>query len=61
MPSFEWTSATFVVRTCGALANATGCVAAEGGKWRTTGPDLDGDALDVVVAVVDGVVVVTVF
>ncbi|MBI2895514.1 MAG: DUF4258 domain-containing protein [Deltaproteobacteria bacterium] len=44
-----------------ALANGTSCKAAEGGKWKVTGPDIDGDDLTAVVAIEDDVVVVTVF
>jgi hypothetical protein len=44
-----------------ALVHARVCVPADKGNWKATGPDVDGDDLEVVVAVVDGVVVVTVF
>jgi hypothetical protein len=44
-----------------ALCNARTCRAVEDDKWRVTGPDRDGDDLDLVVAIEDGVVVVTVF
>jgi Domain of unknown function (DUF4258) len=43
-----------------ALTNATQC-AANGARWKATGPDLDGDELTVVVVIEDGVIVVTVF
>jgi hypothetical protein len=44
-----------------ALANATRCEAASEGRWKATGPDLDGDALTVVVVLQAGVLVVTMF
>jgi hypothetical protein len=44
-----------------ALSSAHDCKADRDGKWRVTGPDLDGDDLTVVVAIEDGVVVVTLF
>ncbi len=44
-----------------ALASATSCRAADEGRWKVTGPDLDGDDLDVVAVVEADVVVVTVF
>lgn len=44
-----------------ALEQATSCTANPGGNWRVEGPDLDGDALTLIVAIEDGVIVVTVF
>jgi hypothetical protein len=44
-----------------ALTNATSCEAAERGRWRVTGKDLDQEVLRVVVVLEAGVVVVTVF
>ena len=44
-----------------ALTNAVTCATADAGKWKATGPDLDGDDLTCVVAISGGVVVVTVF
>jgi hypothetical protein len=44
-----------------ALANATACKAQPNGRWRVTGPDLDGDELVLVVVPEAGVVVITVF
>lgn len=44
-----------------ALKGAAWCAVADGGKWKVGGKDLDGDDLDVVVALGSGVVVVTVF
>jgi len=44
-----------------ALSGAGACEAADGGRWKVTGPDLDGDDLTAVVAIEDDVVVVTVF
>jgi hypothetical protein len=43
-----------------ALTSATACTPSAA-KWKVTGPDQDGDALTCVVALEDGVVVVTVF
>lgn len=43
-----------------ALTAASTCLA-DGEKWRVTGPDYDGDPLTCIVAVEDGVLVVTVF
>ena len=48
---------------CG-LCGATGCTPAphpHGERWRVEGADLDGDALTCLVAIEDGVIVVTVF
>ena len=44
-----------------ALTNATSCRAQPNGRWRVTGPDLDGDELVLVVVLEAGMVVVTVF
>lgn len=43
-----------------ALQNAASC-SSSGENWKVTGPDLDVDALTVVVAIEGEVVVVTVF
>lgn len=43
-----------------ALAGAQVCEAT-GNNWKVTGPDVDGDPLTCVVALEDGVVVVTVY
>jgi hypothetical protein len=44
-----------------ALVSARACRGQPGGTWKVTGPDMDSDALDLVVALEAGVVVVTVF
>lgn len=44
-----------------ALANASGCEAADDGRWRVRGHDLDGDDLTCVVAIEDAAIVVTIF
>ena len=46
-----------------AIANARTCVAGkdEEERWRVCGPDTDGDDLDVICALDDGVVIITVF
>src|SRR5512132_177645 len=44
-----------------ALVSAASCKDQLDGKWKVTGPDLDGDTLDVVVVIEAGVLVVTVF
>lgn len=45
-----------------ALRNATDCAKqAESDRWRVKGPDLDGDELEVVLVIEDGVIVVTLF
>ncbi len=44
-----------------ALASARRCRAADQGRWRVSGDDLDGDELTLVVAIEAGVVVVTVY
>jgi hypothetical protein len=50
------------VDLCCALTSVHRCVAGAGADtWKVTGPDKDGDSLDVVVALEGGVIVVTVF
>ncbi|MGA8893034.1 MAG: DUF4258 domain-containing protein [Anaeromyxobacteraceae bacterium] len=44
-----------------ALVGARRCRAADQGRWKVTGDDLDGDELTLVVSIEEGVVVVTVF
>ena len=44
-----------------ALANAHDCRGQHDGTWRVSGADLDGDEVTIVVALEDGVVVVTLF
>jgi hypothetical protein len=44
-----------------ALVNGQSANSQTNNCYRVTGPDLDGDALDVVVAIESGVVVVTVY
>ncbi len=44
-----------------ALMNATGCRAQPAGTWRVDGSDRDGDAMTVVVALEEGILVVTMF
>ena len=44
-----------------ALMSATTCRGQADGKWKVAGPDMDGDTLDLVVFLDDGVLVVTVF
>jgi hypothetical protein len=44
-----------------ALAGARKCKAADLGRWKVSGDDLDGDELILVVAIESGVVVVTVY
>jgi hypothetical protein len=44
-----------------ALVAARACKAQPNGRYKATGPDVDGDDLDVVVAIEDGVLVVTLF
>lgn len=44
-----------------ALVSAVSCKGQADGKWKETGPDMDGDALDLVVVLEAGVLVVTVF
>jgi hypothetical protein len=41
--------------------SARGCKDQRDGTWKVTGPDLDGDALDLVLVIEDGLLVVTVF
>lgn len=43
-----------------ALVHARSC-SVEGKRWRVEGPDADGDSLQLVVVIDDGLVVVTVF
>ena len=45
-----------------ALSNAKGCRAGDSAdKWIATGPDVDGDDLDVVLVIEAGLVIVTVY
>jgi hypothetical protein len=44
-----------------ALTAARICVAQPNGRYKVTGPDFDGDDLDLVVIIKDGVLVVTLF
>lgn len=44
-----------------ALTNAVSCDPAEGEKWKVIGPDLDGDDLELVVVVEEGVLVITAY
>lgn len=44
-----------------ALIRAQTCTPADRDRWKATGPDRDGDDLTCVVALEDGVIVVTVF
>ena len=44
-----------------ALVSAATCRQQANGTWKATGPDMDGDALDLVVAIEAGLLVVTVF
>lgn len=44
-----------------ALSGARKCMAADQGRWKVTGDDLDGDELTLVVAIEAGVIVVTVY
>jgi len=44
-----------------ALVSARSCRAQDGGRWRVSGSDRDGDDLDLIVVLEAGVVVVTVF
>lgn len=44
-----------------ALVNAEGCSAAEEGKWKIKSRDIDGDMLYLIVAIRDGVIVITLF
>ena len=44
-----------------ALVKARSCRAQADGTWKVDGPDMDGDDLTVVVAIEDGLVVVTLF
>jgi hypothetical protein len=44
-----------------ALAGARTCKAADLGRWKVSGDDLEGDELVLVVAIESGVIVVTVY
>jgi hypothetical protein len=44
-----------------ACARAKKCKRAAQGRWKVTGPDIDSDDLTVVVAIEDGLLVVTLF
>lgn len=44
-----------------ALTTATACTVAADDRWKVGGVDLEGDALTAVVAIENGVIVVTVF
>jgi hypothetical protein len=44
-----------------ALATARRCKAQDGGRWKVSGSDRDGDELVLIVALEAGVIVVTVF
>ena len=44
-----------------ALTYAVTSLATPDGRWKVTGPDMDGDALTLVVTIEGGVIVVTVF
>ena len=44
-----------------ALAGARRCKAADQGRWKVSGDDLDGDELTLVVAIEASVIVVTVY
>ena len=44
-----------------ALTNAATCADQGDATWRASGPDLEGDELTAVVAIEDGLLVVTVF
>ena len=44
-----------------ALVDAQSCSQQKNGSWRVEGSDLDGDELTLVVAIEDGLVVVTLF
>lgn len=44
-----------------ALAGARQCAAAEHGRWKVSGDDLDGDELTLIVAIEAGVIVVTLY
>jgi hypothetical protein len=43
------------------LMRAPSCSAQPSGRWRVHGVDGDGDALDVIVVIRDGLIVVTLF
>ena len=44
-----------------ALENVFSCVALENDRWRVEGPDLEGDALTLIVVVESGVLVITLY
>ncbi len=44
-----------------ALMTATSCRLQPNGRWRVVSADLDGDAVDMIVVIDDGVIVVTLF
>ncbi|MCC6555448.1 MAG: DUF4258 domain-containing protein [Polyangiaceae bacterium] len=44
-----------------ALVAAVACKGQPDGTWKVAGPDMDGDALDLVVVLEGGVLIVTVF
>jgi hypothetical protein len=44
-----------------ALMNLKDCKATSGDRWKVTGPDLDGEALTVVLVIEGNLVVITVF
>jgi len=44
-----------------ALVHARKCRAQPNARFKVTGPDFDGDELDVIVVIADGVLVVTLF
>jgi hypothetical protein len=44
-----------------ALVAARVCASQPGARYKVTGPDFDGDDLDVIVVIEDGVLVVTLF
>jgi hypothetical protein len=55
----RWISKEFILH---ALCKAKRAVSTQTeNRWRVTGPDSDGDDLTVIVAIEDGVLVVTVF
>jgi hypothetical protein len=43
-----------------ALVHARSCCR-DGVRWRVEGPDMDGDGLELIVVIEDGLIVVTVF
>jgi hypothetical protein len=44
-----------------ALLGALACASQANGRWRVRGQDVDGDDLDVVVAIWNGAIIVTVY